>query len=441
MKQNKNFILLFFLFFFSIITYAKGYNLPDNVTNKLINLLDHPSVLEKKQIHLSNKAEIDEAKSQLLPTINFSTNGGYSLFGNYSQKNSRTKNASGNYIDGKINTRQLLYDSDTTIFNIKSQISKTNSSKFDIKIAENEIIYRFLSFCLETQRYKKNTDIYNDTIFNLNKISKLAEKQFIAGLTNEKEFREIKMLLTELDVKRKTYSQLTQTALKALSNEFGENIELLLTTYDKVIDFSKNVTIQNLIFSNHNKQYSLQKLEFQSKSIGESIVANENDKKPKVFLNLDTTFFNINELDTEYELSANLSVDFPFFDAGVNASRNSSLYFQQQSIFSRLELEKLNAKRRLLSINENEKNNIEQIKIIEKQISEVINYISQLNAQLGSVDVSLREIASSYKKLYDLKEVKLSIIYNQDVLYLEKIWLKESWVDLVNMIINTPTSK
>ena len=106
-----------------------------------------------------------------------------------------------------------------------------------------------------------------------------------------------------------------------------------------------------------------------------------------------------------------------------------------------MDLEERNAKRRLLSISENEKNNYEQIKIIEKQLSEIVNYVVQLNSQLGTVDVSLREIASSYKKLYDLEEVKLSIIYDQDVLYLEKIWLKESWGDLVNMIINTPSSK
>ena len=36
------------------------------------------------------------------------------------------------------------------------------------------------------------------------------------------------------------------------------------------------------------------------------------------------------KLDTEYEISANLSVNLPFFDAGANASRGSSLQLQNE---------------------------------------------------------------------------------------------------------------
>ena len=430
-------LLSFFLVFF--ILYSSHVNSKSSIidSNKhLLTILSHPSVIEKKLVNLSNLALIDEAKSQLLPSVNFSTSGGYSVFGNYSNSNTRTRYASGDYIDGKINTRQLLYDSDTTVLNIRSQISKTSSTQFDIKIAENEIIYKFLLFCLETLKYHKYKDLYNKTISNLNRLSELAEKKFIAGLTDEKEFREIKMLLTELEVNQEAFDRLTQTAVKTLSSEFGEDTELSMSTFTRLIEFSKTEDIQKLISSSQNKQFSIKQLQFQSKSLNDAILANENDKMPKVFLNLDTTFFNINELDTEYEISANLSVDLPFFDAGANASRGSSLQLQNESILSRIDLETKNASRRLLSINENQQNNIEQIETIERQAHEVRDYLSQLNTKLGSVEVSLREIASSYKKLYDLQEIKFSKAYEQDLLHLETIALKESWGELANLLIN-----
>ena len=221
-----------------------------------------------------------------------------------------------------------------------------------------------------------------------------------------------------------------------MSSEFGEDTELSMSTYIRLIEFSKTEDIQKLISSSQNKQFSIKQLQFQSKSLNDAILANENDKMPKVFLNLDTTFFNLNELDTEYEISANLSVDLPFFDAGANASRGSSLQLQNESILSRIDLETKNASRRLLSINENQQNNIEQIETIERQAHEVRDYLSQLNTKLGSIEVSLREIASSYKKLYDLQEIKFSKAYEQDLLHLETIALKESWGELANLLIN-----
>ena len=112
--------------------------------NILNSILSHSSVIEKQQIYLSNLAKVEEVKSGLFPSITFSTSGGYSIIGNYSKNNSRTKKLSGDYIDGTIRGSQILYDSDVTVLRAKSEINNSNASLNEYEVAKNSIIYNFI---------------------------------------------------------------------------------------------------------------------------------------------------------------------------------------------------------------------------------------------------------------------------------------------------------
>ncbi len=304
-----------------------GFSAAEAVYDAIQN---HPTVSGYRSQVCQALSQSDQARATIRPQITGQLTGGSSLSSKIESASVRARDFDSDNFDIVISVRQILYDWGNSSASVNIAENHRQSSFLSLQIESDRVAADILGILLSQAELKAQDSLYDGHVIVLKAIEERIERGVEAGVDRLSDLRSIKITLLESEVAHERVKRQIEILETDLSRRFGltfDEAQPLLDRYLQnradeplVSDSLGTREVKRLDYNLDINKLELQRLKAQ--------------RRPGLNAILDTTLFDVDDFDGEYEVVGRIQFTMPIYDGGSNKALRDETTWRGNSIAS-----------------------------------------------------------------------------------------------------------
>ena len=402
----------------------------------------NPVVQQQRANVCQARSRFDQARAQQLPSMNFSVSGGQSIVKNVDEGPRRIGNdfardraLNNTAIDGVFRVTQSLYDGQRAEMGKRIARNQGDAARLSV-VAETEtaaadILTVGLEYHLQNQ-LKAHWQGYRRV---LGEITQRIKERVELGAGRVSDLREARLMELELEVGESQADRQLELIEREMEARFRLTPELVMPFFERYL----SLRVDEVPVVESESIRLVKRIDLDLENIGYEKRQLKGELQPDLSLQLDTTFFDVDDFSNEYEMTGRLQMSFPIFDGGSNKARQNEADWRHRGLLSErasLIRNHTSTTQRALS---DYRQATETLNDIDAQLVEMRQRFEALQAREGQTQSDPLSIARLVIEIAQAEAGRINNELNRELSVLQGIFFADQLGDLLALHEGEPT--
>ena len=341
-------------------------------------ILMHPAVLQQRAAICQARSRFDLALARQVPQFSLSVSGSRVISGTIEKSNTllrRFNRNGGEATDLTLRISQTLYDAGATASDKEIATNDRDAAGLGVSIEVETIAADILTAAIELRQQQQLAEEFARLRDDLSVIIERIEERVNLGVGRVSELREGKLIEIEAEIREAQALRRIDILKKEAVARFDLTAEQIMPFLDR---FLANRPEQITPVPSEEVK-PVRQLEINLQSFDHEFTKLVAERRPSLGFFVDTTLFDVENYDAEYEIVGRVEVQIPLHDGGSNRARRAENEWRKQGLNS-------------------ERNNL------------IRNHVSQTQRAISDLDEGRQNLIESRERLTQIEERYKSVL-------------------------------